>query len=235
MRVLLAEDDVLIREGLREILEGEGYEVLEAGSGTKALELFDAYVPDFVLLDIMMPGKSGYEVCKALRARDERLPIIFISAKSEEIDRVLGLELGADDFIVKPFGVREVVARIRSVSRRCLASRDRANDSKGEVDESAAFELADLRVMPRELRAQRGEARIDLSLRDVAILRLLAQHPGEVLTRERLAEVAWGANHYPSSRAIDQHISQLRKRVERDPKKPAIIRTVHGAGYRYEP
>jgi two-component system, OmpR family, alkaline phosphatase synthesis response regulator PhoP len=228
MRVLVAEDDVLIREGLVEILEDEGYEVVEAGDGDTALALYSRHRPDFVCLDIMMPGLSGYDVCREIRKLDARVPLVFVSAKSEEIDKVLGLELGGDDFITKPFGVREVIARVRAVSRRCLEARTPA-----AADDS--FRIGDLQVHPARLRATRAGQAIDLSLRDVEILRLFADNPGIVLDRETLFDRCWGAQHYPASRSLDQHISQLRKRIEVEPPNPRIIRTVHGAGYRYEP
>jgi DNA-binding response OmpR family regulator len=227
MRVLVAEDDANIRDGLIEILADEGYQTLAAADGTEALALFERETPDFLCLDIMMPGMSGYDVCREIRRRNAAVPIIFISAKSEEIDKVIGLELGADDFIIKPFGVKEVVARIRAVSRRCLATRAPAGGGE-------KFTLDDLDVYPSELRARRGEAVVDLSLRDVSLLRLFFDNPGKVLDRGRIFNVCWGLDHVPNSRTLDQHISQLRKRIEIDPKRPRIIRTVHGAGYRYE-
>lgn len=227
MKVLLAEDDTNIRKGLVEILVNEGYEAIEAADGDQALALFRSHKPDFVCLDIMMPQKSGYEVCREIRALDNAVPIIFISAKSEEIDKVVGLELGADDFIVKPFGVKEVVARIRAVTRRCLAA-----SKPKELPER--FTIADLTVTPTELRARRDNAIIDLSLREVKILELLSRNKGTVIGRESLFTYCWGDRFYPSSRTLDQHIAKLRKRIERDPQNPTIIRTVHGIGYRYD-
>ena len=227
MKVLIAEDDEHILTGLAEVLQGEGYQTVLARNGKEALDVFAREKPDFVCLDIMMPGADGYEVCRQIRRRDERIPVIFISAKSEEIDRVVGLELGADDFIMKPFGVREVVARIRAVTRRCMAAR--APDKR-----PASFMLDDIEVFPAELRARRGESVIDLSLRDVQILELLHRRKGEVVDRNTFFDQCWGLDYMPNSRTLDQHISQLRKRIERDPKNPAIIRTVHGVGYRYE-
>ncbi|MBN2496373.1 MAG: response regulator transcription factor [Deltaproteobacteria bacterium] len=227
MKVLVAEDDELTRKGLAEILEDEGYEVLPAADGREALDLFAKQEPDFVCLDIMMPGVDGFAVCRQIRERDPGVPIIFISAKSEEIDKVVGLEIGADDFIVKPFGVREVVARIRAVTRRCMSARPRRVESE-------AFGIGDLEVSPAELRARRGDESIELSLRDVKLLQLLARNPGKALDRNTILNECWGIDYLPSSRTLDQHISQLRKRIERDPKNPQIIRTVHGVGYRYE-
>lgn len=226
MKVLLAEDDRFTREGLAEVLRGEGYQVLQAENGEAALELFEAEQPDFVCLDIMMPKLSGYDTCKKMRATRPQVPIIFISAKSEEIDKVIGLELGADDFIVKPFGVKEVVARIRAVTRRCWAA--------AEAAELESFHMGDLEVFPRELRARRGEETIELSLRDVKLLELFYCRRGEVLDRNTIFNECWGEDYLPNSRTLDQHISQLRKRIEISPKQPKLIRTVHGAGYRFE-
>ena len=227
MKVLVAEDDQHIREGLLEILEGEGYETVGAADGKAALALFGAEKPDFVCLDIMMPGLNGYDVCREIRKENAQVPIIFISAKSEEIDRVVGLELGADDFIMKPFGVREVVARIRAVTRRCFAART-------ENGTSESFAMGDLMVLPAQLRARRGDTIIDLCLRDIRVLQLLHRHAGEAVSRDQFFDECWGLEHMPNSRTLDQHISQLRKRIEVDPKNPALIQTVHGVGYRFE-
>ena len=227
MKVLIAEDDPHTRAGLAEILEAEGYETVATENGRDALRLFAREMPDFVCLDIMMPGVSGYDVCREIRRTDPAVPVIFISAKSEEIDKVVGLELGADDFIVKPFGVKEVVARIRAVTRRRFAAAPAAV-------RTAPFRIGDLDVSPAELRARRGATAIELSLRDVRILALLRENRGSVVTRDAFFRECWGLNHLPNSRTLDQHIAQLRKRIEIDPKNPAIVRTVHGAGYRYD-
>ena len=227
MKILIAEDDMNIRLGLIDLLESEGYSCLEAGDGDQAWALFEQHRPDLVLLDIMMPGQDGYSLCRRIRQQEPQLPVIFISAKSEEIDQVLGLELGADDYIKKPFGSRGVMARIRAVTRRCLARLP-----AGGTDDS--FLMADLRVLPAQLRAERDGHRIDLSLRDLRILQLLHRNPGRVLSRDELFDECWGRHYLPSSRTLDQHISKLRKAVERDPRNPAIIVTVHGVGYRYD-
>tara|TARA_Y100001934_G_C12222777_1_gene711532 strand:- start:359 stop:1045 length:687 start_codon:yes stop_codon:yes gene_type:complete len=227
MKVLIAEDDSLIRQGLRELLQVEGYQVIEAPDGAVALASFREHQPDFVCLDVMMPHLSGYDVCRQIRQENSDVPIIFITAKSEEIDKVLGLELGADDFITKPFGVREVQARVRAVSRRCLKRQTPS-------PEKEPFDMGDLTIHPLELRAKRGEEAIDLSLRDLAILQLLHERAGQVVDRQLMTDECWGHDYLPNSRHLDQQISQLRKRIEVDPKNPQIIRTVHGAGYRYE-
>lgn len=224
MKVLIAEDDLHTRRGLAEILDAEGYRTILAKDGREAVTLIDREKPDFICLDIMMPGLNGYDVCREIRKKNATVPIIFISAKSEEIDKILGLELGADDFIVKPFGVKEVVARIRAVTRRCLSARTT----------SASFQIGDLTIYPDELRARRGKDVIDLSLRDVKILALLHSQAGKAVTRDMFFNDCWGLEHIPNSRTLDQHIAQLRKRIEHDPKSPVIIQTVHGIGYRYD-
>ncbi len=226
MKVLVVEDDHHIREGLRDILLAEGYKAITASDGREGIRLYLAESPHFVLLDIMMPGANGYDVCREIRARDADVPIMFISAKSEEVDRVVGLELGADDFVVKPFGVKEVVARIRAVTRRCFRARG--------PSQPPPFKMGDLEVFPSELRARRGDATIELSLREVGILRLLHENQGRVVDRDTFFNQLWGLEHVPNSRTLDQQISKLRRRVEVDTAKPRLIRTVHGAGYRYD-
>jgi len=228
MKVLIAEDDEGIRHGLKEVLEGEGYTVIEAADGQEAVEKFKSSDPELALLDIMMPKMNGYDVCKVLLALKPSLPVIFVSAKSEEIDRVVGLELGADDFISKPFGVREVVARMRAVTRRIFKSQ------APERREPEMVQVGHLAVYPQELRAKKGDEVIDLSLRDVRILLLLQREKGRVVSREMLFNDCWDMHYLPNSRTIDQHISKLRKRVELDPNNPTLITTVHGVGYRIE-
>ncbi len=229
MKVLIAEDDRNIRQGLFDILEAEGYEVVEAGDGEEALAAFERESPDFICLDIMMPKKSGYDVCREIRGSGASVPIVFLSAKSEEIDKVVGLELGADDFISKPFGVKEVVARIRAVTRRYYAAKEQKGEPTDEV-----FTIGDLEVYPTKLRAVRDGADIELSLREIRLLKLFAENPGIVLSRDKVLDECWGQKYFPASRTLDQHISRLRKRVEHDSKNPVFIKTVHGVGYRYE-
>lgn len=226
MKVLIAEDDRLIRQGLAEVFEAEGYEPIVAYDGEAALRLFRERAPDFICLDVMMPKRNGYDVCREIRQLNHDVPVVFITAKTEEVDKVLGLELGADDFIVKPFGVKEVIARIRAIIRRC---------GVGQSDQHGPFRMGDIDISPRELRAKRGAQVIDLSQRDINILRLLFDRRGQAVDRNTLFLKVWGRNYLPSSRTLDQHVSQLRKRIELDAANPVIIRTVHGVGYRYEP
>ncbi len=227
MKVLVAEDDHHMLAGILEILEREGYQGIGAGDGAEALRLYGEHQPDFVCLDIMMPELNGYDVCREIRRRDKEIPIVFLSAKSEEIDKVIGLELGADDYIMKPFGVREFAARLRAISRRCYA--------RSPTPATSAFTVGDLTVYPAELRAQRGDTTVELSLREVKILATFHAHPSIVLDRDLLFRECWGGDHYPNSRTLDQHISKLRKKVEVDPKEPTLIKTVRGVGYRYDP
>ena len=230
MKILIAEDDLYIRQGLAELLEQEGYQTLLAEDGQQALDYFNEQDVSLILLDIMMPVLDGYSVCREIRKQNEVIPIIFISAKSEEIDQVVGLELGADDYIFKPFGTREVIARIRAVTRRCL-KQQRQNSNPEQNNE---IMMADLIVYPDELKARRGEEVFDLSLRDSKILLLLARNKGKVVDRDSLFNHCWGRDYMPNSRTLDQHISKLRKLIERDHKNPLIIKTVHGAGYRFD-
>ena len=230
MKVLIAEDDPNTRAGLEEIISTEGYETHTAADGSEALRLFKEHHPEVVCLDIMMPEVSGYDVCREIRKDHPLTGILFISAKSEEIDTVLGLELGADDYIVKPFGVKSVIARIRAVTRRVIASKN----SHLKQGKAADFFMGELRVVPEELRAYRGEEAVELSLRDLKILTLLHSERGRAVDRDTLFERCWDYNFIPNSRCLDQHISQLRKRIERDHASPQIIKTLHGVGYRYE-
>jgi DNA-binding response OmpR family regulator len=228
MKILIAEDDKHIGEGLCAVVEAEGYTPLLARDGEQALQLFQEHRPQVILLDIMMPKRDGYAVCREIRKLDDNVPIIFISAKSEEIDRVIGLELGADDYIMKPFGTREVIARIRAVTRRALV-RNPVKELRDEI-----IRMGDLELYPTQLRASRGAQQIDLSLRDVKILQYLFQHRGEVVDRDALFNACWGRDYFANSRTLDQHISKLRKLIEIDAKNPKIIGTVHGVGYRYD-
>jgi len=232
MKVLIAEDDPFTRQALGEILRSEGWDPITAENGLKAWELFLQGGFDLACLDIMMPGLSGYDLCKRIREKDKRLPILFISAKSEEFDKVLGLELGADDFIVKPFGAREVIARIRAVLRRSSHSPESTLD---ESSGSPTFHFGPWTVDPQGLRAKNDSQVIDLSPRELKILELLYRNPGKALSRVSLFEHCWGWEQAPQSRTLDQHVAVLRKKLEVHPSEPRHICTVQGVGYRYEP
>lgn len=224
MKVLVAEDDLFTREGLTDILETEGYDVIQAENGMAALAKFKSENPDFICLDIMMPEKNGYEVCKEIRNADNSVPIIFLSAKSEEIDKVIGLDLGADDYIVKPFGIQEVTARIRAVTRRCLK----------EKEPCETFQMLDIEVNPHLLTITKNGESKDINIRDLKILQYLKAHENKVQSRNQIFKACWDMNYCDNTRALDQKISQLRKIIETDPQNPQIIQTVHGAGYIYK-
>lgn len=224
MKILIADDDPVILDTLRLCLATEGFETLLAADGEQAFALWERHRPDLICLDIMMPKLDGYEVCRRVRAIDPRVPILFLSAKSEEIDVVVGLQLGADDFVRKPFGKHELIARIRAVLRRASAISGR----------SSSFSMNELTIWPAELRAERVGISIDLSPRETSILKLLHERAGQVVDRDTILNKCWGIDYFPESRTLDQHIAKLRKRIETDPDRP-LIETVRGAGYRFRP
>lgn len=228
MKILIAEDDPNIRFGLAQALKNEGYELLMAENGEIALELFQAQSPDFVILDIMMPVMDGYTVCKEIRKVNEQIPILFLSAKDEEIDRVVGLELGADDYLGKPFGIHEIRARIKAIAKRCC----QIVKKEPEILPNS-FKFGEWLIQPNQLTATKGQEEVILTLREVTILEYFYEHPNEVITRDTLFNIAWGYEHLPNSRTLDQHISKLRKIIEPNPHIPTLIHTVHGLGYRY--
>ena len=228
-RILIVEDEAPLAAGLCDLLSGEGYLPMTAADGRQALELFRREKPDLVLLDVMLPEKSGYEVCRDIRREDPRTPILMLTAKGEEVDRIAGLELGADDYIVKPFGVGELVARIRAAFRRLRAA-------GGEHEEGSLEELAfaDVRVDPRRMELHRGGRRYPITRRELALLRLFLSRRGEVLDRNTLLDQVWGVRYEGTTRTLDQHVAQLRKKIEEDPSRPRHLLTVHGVGYRLE-
>ncbi len=229
IKILVAEDDANIRMGLVDTLESENYHVTQAKDGVQALELFKHNSFDLILLDIMMPEKSGYDVCQDIRIKDRDIPIIMLTAKGEEFDKVLGLRLGADDYVTKPFGIHELLARISAVLRR----------SQREIKPKGKFLLDTFRFGKFEVNAKTyklsGQGRsIDLSERELRLIQYFHEHPREVLSRDDILNAIWGIDYYGTTRTLDQHIAQLRKKIETDPSKPCIITTVHGVGYRYE-
>ena len=229
IKVLVAEDDIHIRMGLVDTLESEGYGVSQAKDGKMAMQLFDKDCFDLVLLDVMMPEKSGYDVCSDIRAINEDVPIIMLTAKGEEIDKVVGLKLGADDYITKPFGIHELLARISAVLRR--SKREKTKD-KEFFDQ--LFMFGEFEVNPKTYKLNKQGKTIDLSERELKLICHFYAHPGEVLSRDNILNVIWGIDYLGTTRTLDQHIAQLRKKIEIDPSKPVLITTVHGVGYRYE-
>lgn len=227
MKVLVAENNPQMLQQLCDILDKEGYSTTPVASGAEALESYRKHTPDFICLDIMMPEPTGYDVCREIRKTDSRTPIIFISSKSETADKVEGLDVGADDYIVKPYEIPEVIARIRAVARRCMAA-------KAPAPADEIFHIGGVKIMPRELRGERNGKVFDLSLRDIKILKLFYENKGKVVDRNLLLDHCWGMHIMPESRTVDWHISQLRKKIEQDPADPHIIKTLHGVGYKYD-
>jgi two-component system, OmpR family, alkaline phosphatase synthesis response regulator PhoP len=228
IHILIAEDEQPIREGLEDLLQAEGYSTASACDGKAALKAYSEHRFDLLLLDIMMPVLSGYEVCREIRKKDERVPVIFLSAREEEIDKVIGLELGADDYIVKPFGVRELTARIRSVLRRA----ERPANSGSFATEPFFFGVCS--VDPATQTIERDGKQQPLSLRELELLSYFHQHAGTVLSRDHLLSTFWGIEYSGTTRTLDQHIAKLRQKVEKYPSRPRHILTVHGTGYRYQ-
>jgi DNA-binding response OmpR family regulator len=231
IRILVAEDDANIRTGLVDTLESEGYQVTPANDGHQAFELFSSQSYDLVILDIMMPGRSGYDVCRDIRTQNQQIPIIMLTAKGEEIDKVVGLQLGADDYITKPFGVHELLARIAAVLRRTM--RPKQNEKVAQTIPQV-FQIGNVEIDTAQFRARREDEIFDLSAREIALLKYFYQHPNQVLSRDTLLNAVWGIDYFGTTRTLDQHVARLRKKVESNPRNPQFITTVHGIGYRYE-
>lgn len=232
LRVLVAEDDAQIRGVLADLLESEGYDVVQAKDGLEALERYRDADPDAVLLDIMMPGKSGYDVCREIRKEDARVAIVMVTAKSTEIDTVVGLQLGADDYVAKPFGMHELVARVGAVLRRMRAAQGRVPGREHVRDE--VFGFADARIDAGRYVAILDGREERVTATEMRIVDCLRAHAGRIVPRNELLDVVWGSTYLGTTRTLDQHVLRLRKKVERTPGDPRWLKTVHGVGYRLE-
>jgi DNA-binding response OmpR family regulator len=222
-KILVVEDEPAMVAGLRDNFEFEGYEVITAQDGIEGLQRALDESPDLVVLDVMMPRMSGLEVCKQLRAKRASLPIIMLTARGQEIDKVVGLELGADDYVTKPFSIRELLARVKSVLRRtAVLPKDKEKHS-----------FADVEVDLRRCRVVRSGKALDISSKEFDLLKYFICHPGETLSRDRLLEDVWGYENYPTTRTVDTHLVRLRQKLEPDPEQPQYFLTVHGTGYRF--
>jgi DNA-binding response OmpR family regulator len=225
--VLVVEDDIPILTGLVDLLESEGYAVISARDGNSALLLYNREHPDLILLDIMLPAKSGYDVCKEIRKHDPVTPILMLTAKGQEVDKVIGLELGADDYIVKPFGMMELCARIRAAFRRTEAF-IRAREKKRDM-----IAFGDVQIDPGTFTGKKGERDFTVTLRELHLLRFFLDHRGEVLHRHLLLDKIWGIRYEGTTRTLDQHIAKLRQKIEDTPSSPRYIITVHTIGYKF--
>ena len=230
-KILIAEDDPNIRQGLVATLESDGYGVVAAADGAQALRMFPQEKFELVLLDIMMPKASGYDVCRELRARGSRVPVLFLTAKGEEIDKVVGLKLGADDYVTKPFGVHELLARVEALLRR---TRARETPEAGGAELAPVFSLGAAKVDRRRFTATAAGRVSPLTARELKLAEVFAAHPGEVLTRDALLNAVWGIEYFGTTRTLDQHVAQLRRKIESGAAGECAIVTVHGVGYRYD-
>jgi len=229
IRILVAEDDADLRLGLIDLLEAEGYLVTAADNGATALSAYRSAAFDLLLLDVMMPKLSGYDLCREIRREDVLTPILLLTAKGEEIDKVVGLELGADDYVTKPFGLHELRARIHALLRRAGLQ-----PAQGAALPDR-FALGPATVDRKTYRLERDGVSYSLTPRELKLLETFAARPGEVLSRNDLLNAAWGIDYFGTTRTLDQHIAQLRKKLEPDPATPQVIRTVHGVGYKLAP
>ena len=231
-RLLVVEDDETIRETIREALELEGFAVEACGNGRDALQAIQRAPQGegfgLVVLDLMLPGLGGLDVCRQLRAAQNRTPILVVSARDSETDRVLGLEVGADDYLVKPFGMRELVARCRALLRRAAGS-----GSGGDAIGGKVLEHANLRLYQDECRVTRDGLEVNLSPKEYRLLELFMQHPRRVWSRDRLLEQVWGVDYFGDSKTVDVHIRWLREKLEEQPSSPQHLITVRGFGYRF--
>ena len=224
-RILLVEDEDALVAGLTYSLEREGYDVIVARDGQVALDLLGGQAPDLVLLDIMLPRRSGFDVLTALRREGRSIPVILLTAKGQETDKVRGFDLGADDYVTKPFSLAELMARVRARLRRHAMDVD-------DVPES--FDLGPVRIDLRAMQAIHEETSHELSVREVDMLSLLWRERGRPVSRERFLDEVWGSARFPTTRTVDQHVAKLRQKVEIDPANPRYLRTAFGVGYRLE-
>ena len=226
--ILVIEDEADLAMGLRDNLEFEGYSVVTAEDGETGLALAAKHEPQCILLDLMLPGIDGFETCRRLREQGVRAPILMLTARSQEIDKVRGLELGADDYVTKPFGIRELIARIRAALRRFNAPRD-------EGETSAELSIGPVRVFLETSRLEKDGREIPLGYYETEILRILLARRGETVTRLELLREIWGLENEPMNRSADNHIVSLRRKIEETPTSPRHLLTVHGQGYKLVP
>ena len=222
-KILIVEDEPDMVMGLRDNFEFEGYEVITASDGATGLERAREHKPDLVVLDIMLPRLSGLEVCKMLRSEGLEMPILMLTARGQEIDKVVGLELGADDYVTKPFSIREVLARVRAILRRTDGAKKRL----------ARYHFGDVELDFESYRATKASSPLELSPREFELLRYLIERKGETVTRDQLLQDVWGYGDYPSTRTVDTHIAKLRAKIGDSGSEPRYVLTIHGSGYKF--
>lgn len=226
-KVLVVDDEQSIVTLLTYNLEQAGFTVVTANDGEEAIEKVSTEQPAFIILDLMLPKLDGVEVCKQLRQQKVMTPILMLTAKDDEFDKVLGLELGADDYMTKPFSPREVVARVKAILRR-------TQFSNGETETIDQIAIGDLKIFPDQYEAYFGGERLELTPKEFELLLYLAKHKGRVLTRDQLLSAVWNYDFAGDTRIVDVHISHLREKIEKDTKKPLYIKTIRGLGYKLE-
>jgi len=226
--ILVVEDEEPIRKGLRDSFVEAGFKVLTAETGLQGYKTILSRKPDLVLLDLMLPELSGLELCKKLRSESNQTPIIMLTAKSTETDKVAGLELGADDYVTKPFSVRELVSRVKALLRRM-----QKNSEKKEGAERAAFD--NIKIDFKKFKAERGGKKFSMSKTEFKILKFFASRREEVISRDTFLDEVWGYEEYPTTRTVDNFIVKLRAKIEKDPRNPKHLITIYGVGYKFIP
>lgn len=227
-KILVVEDDPSIRFGLEEVFKTEGHQVAACERGDGAENLIGAELPDLIILDVMLPGKNGYEICRDLRQRGCRIPILMLTAKGQEIDKVVGLDSGADDYVTKPFSVRELVARVNALLRRC--ERLEGGDQGGAED----FEVGEATVSETTYEITRNGESERLTPKEMELLKYLHSNRGVVLSRDAILDAVWGIQYFGTTRTLDQCVAQLRKKIGDAGGSPRFLKTVHGVGYQLE-
>lgn len=220
--ILVIEDDPSIARGIQLALEAEHFKVVVASSGQKGYDIVHRSSVDLITLDLVLPDRNGEEICRDLRKDGFGTPILMLTSKGEEMDKVMGLEIGADDYMTKPFSTRELVARVKALLRRV----------KELPKDIAEYTIGDIHLDFRRQEATKGKTQVKLSVREFEVLKYLARHEGEVVTRDMLLDDVWGYEHFPTTRTVDNYILSLRKKIEDDPGKPKHVVTVHTAGYK---
>jgi two-component system alkaline phosphatase synthesis response regulator PhoP len=222
-KVLIVEDDESMGTALKDGFSYEGYEVAFATDGATGLQMAKEQAPDLILLDVMLPKMSGFDVCKEIRAAGSAVPIIMLTARGQEIDKVLGLKLGADDYVTKPFGFMELMARVEALLRR----------ASGQSGRTESFTFGDVSADFKKGEVRRKGKLLDMSARELKLLQYMIEHRGEVIPRDRLLDEVWGYDEAPMTRTVDMHVAKLRKKIEAKPHDPQFLLTIHGLGYKF--
>ena len=222
-KILIVEDEPNMIAGLRDNFEYEGYGVITAPDGVAGLERALAESPDLIILDVMMPRMSGLDVCKQLKAKRPSIPIIMLTARGQEVDKVIGLELGADDYVTNPFSIRELLARVKAVLRR----------AQPVPKDQERYAFGDVEVNLRSCQVSRQGKQLEVSSKEFDLLKYFLVHSGEAISRDRLLEEVWGYDRFPTTRTVDAHIVRLRQKLEPKPDDPRYFLTVHGVGYKF--